>query len=94
MAVLATVEKDPSAILVYTIRWAGWLEAGDTIDTGAVVWTVPTGVASITESATTTTTSIKLSGGTAGQVYLVRCKVTTVGGLTDTRTLQMMVNDR
>ena len=92
MAVLATVEKSPDALLTYTIDWTAWLSGADTLDT--VVWTVPSGITSVLESNTGYKASIKLSGGTAGTVYDVKCKVTTVAGLQDARTLKFMVNDR
>ena len=85
--------KDPDATLDYTVSWAGWLPSGDTIDDAA--WDVPTG---LTESApstvTTTTATVWLSGGTAGERYLVRCRVTTAGGRIDDRTIEVRVVER
>jgi hypothetical protein len=89
---LATIEKSPYATLSYSVDWTAWLSAGDTIDT--VTWTVPAGLTNVQESNTATKASIKLSGGTAGQQYDVRCQIETVGGLIDARTLRFMVVDR
>ena len=92
MPVLATVEKSPGASLTYTIEWAAWLSGGDTIS--SYVWTVPAGLTSVLESNTTTQTSIKLSGGTQGKSYEVKCNITTVAGLTDERTLKFTIEQR
>jgi hypothetical protein len=45
-------------------------------------------------SATTTTATVWLSGGTAGKVYQVRCRVTTAGGRVDDRTFELSVTHR
>lgn len=82
----ATFQKDPLAILDYTLDWASFLN-GDTIAT--VTWTVPAGVASVGQTFSSTTATIWLSGGTAGTSYAVVCLITTVGGRTDERTIQI-----
>jgi len=84
--------KDPSAVLDYTINWASWLPSGDTISTSA--WTVPSGLTSASASNTTTTATVWLSGGTAGQVYRVTNKVVTAGSRTDERTIMIRVVNR
>ncbi len=45
-------------------------------------------------SLTTTTVTPWLSGGTAGTVYSVACKIVTVGGRTDERTIEIQVVER
>ena len=93
MPPLATVEKSPGATLTYSIDWSGWLgESGDTIST--YVWTVPSGLTSVLESNTTTEVSIKLSGGTQGKSYELKCAITTVAGLIDERTLKFTIEQR
>jgi hypothetical protein len=91
-APLAIVEKDPVAVLTYTISWAAWLATGDTIS--AVVWTVPTGITQDAVSNDSTTASITLSGGTHGETYDVKCKITTTAGLVDKRTLRFVLSER
>lgn len=86
-----TVLKDPAAVLDYGINWATWLN-GDTISTST--WTVPTGITQASESETTTVATIWLSGGTAGEDYLVTNKITTNGGRTDERTIRVSVVNR
>jgi hypothetical protein len=46
------------------------------------------------DSATTTTTTVWLSGGTAGYNYKVENRITTVGGRTDDRTLLIRVREQ
>lgn len=92
MPVLATVEKAPGATLTYGIDWTAWLAAGDTLS--AVSWTVPAGLTSVLESNTAYVASIKLSGGTQGKSYDVKCQITTTGGLIDERTLKFTIEQR
>ena len=68
--------KDPNAILDYSIPWATWLGT-DTIVTST--WIVPTGITKVTDTKTTTTTTIWLSGGTVGAEYALVNRITTVG---------------
>ena len=83
--------KDPSAVLDYTFDWSAWLGV-DTIATST--WTVPTGITQVTESETTTTTTVWLSGGTADTNYAVVNTIITVGGRTDQRTLTIRCRDK
>lgn len=83
--------KDPDAILDYKVDWATWL-GSDTIS--AVTWTVPTGITQTAVSNTTTAVTIWLRGGTVGTTYEVACKITTAGGRTDERTIEISVVQR
>ena len=83
--------KDPSAILDYTINWATWLGT-DTIATSS--WTVTAGITKVSDSKTTTTTTIFVSGGTAGSNYDLTCTITTAGLRTDQRTIRVPVAER
>ncbi len=91
--------KDPNAVLDFVIDWDGaaadggpWLATGETIST--TTWTVATGITKDSDSKTTTTATIWLSGGTAGTDYTVACKITTSDSRTDERTLLIQVRDR
>jgi hypothetical protein len=83
--------KDPNAVLDYTIDWSTWLE-GDTISTSD--WTVPTGLTEASDSNTTTTATVWLSGGTAGQEYTVTNRIVTAGGRTEDRSIYIRVEER
>lgn len=84
--------KDPQSTLDYTVDWTSWMAAGDAIS--SVVWTVPSGITQASVSATDTTATIWLSGGTVGQSYNVQCKITTSGGRTDERTITIIVRQK
>ena len=83
--------KDPDALLDYTENWATWLGT-DEIDTSS--WTVPAGITNAADSATTTTTTIWLSGGTAGTNYEVVNSITTTAGRETDRTLYIYVREK
>jgi hypothetical protein len=90
---IATFEKDPNAVLDYVIDWGDeWLEAGDEISTSA--WTIPTGITKDSDTKTTTTTTIWLSGGTDGVSYDIVNRIVTTGGRTDDRTITIKVRER
>lgn len=88
---MSTFTKDPDATLDYTVDWEPFL-AGDLIDTA--LWIIPTGVVSEAESSDSTTATVWLSGGTLGAAYDVICRITTVGGRIDDRTIRVIINDK
>ncbi len=80
--------KDPNAVLDYVLDWGAWL-VSDTISTSN--WTVPSGITKDSSTNTTTTATIWLSGGTAGEEYLLINRITTAAGRTEDRTIQITV---
>lgn len=84
--------KDPDAVLDFGWSWAAWLATGDQIVTST--WIVPEGITKDSESNTTTTAIVWLSGGTAGQQYRVTNRITTSQGRTDDRSIVLYVQDR
>lgn len=86
-----TFPKDPNAVLDYSVDWSRWLD-GDSIASSA--WTVPIGLAKVTETNTDTKATVWLSGGSAGQSYPVTNRVTTTGGRTEDRTFTIRVEER
>lgn len=84
--------KDPSAVLDYKWDWSTWLASGETISTSTV--TVPAGITKDSQSNTTTTATVWLSGGTLGETYPIVNRVVTSQGRTDERTIQINVRDR
>ena len=91
MTAIAVFYKDPDAVLDYTIDWETWLDS-DTISTST--WTVPSGITKASDTNTTTTTTIWLSGGTAGTSYDLLNRVVTAGGRTDDRTITIIVREK
>ena len=83
--------RDPNARLDFGIRWSEWL-AGDEIESAD--WTVPAGLTKEAESHSGDTAYVWLSGGTAGSTYPVMCRIETVGGRIDDRTIQIIVKER
>ena len=79
MAVTIEFSKYAAEDLDYTLDWQDRLD-GDTIST--VVWTPDTGITLGATSNTTTTTTARISGGTVGGSYNVKCAITTASGLT------------
>ncbi len=75
---LGTEVKDPADTADYTVNWALWLATAETIS--SVAWTVPTGITNSATTNTTTTATIRLTGGTADTEYTIACKVTTSAG--------------
>jgi hypothetical protein len=55
---------------------------------------VPSGITQYSTSNTTTTATIWLSGGTAGQDYEIVCQITTAGGRIDQRTVKIQVREK
>lgn len=86
-----TFTKDPSAVLDYQIDWSDWL-GSDTISTSS--WDVQDGITEESDEKTTTTTTIWLSGGTAGSDYKLVNQIVTAEGRTDERTITILVRER
>jgi len=86
-----TDPKDPDEILDYGVDWEQPL-AGDLISTST--WTVPVGVTGGIQTKTDTTTTIWLSGGTAGQDYDLLNRIVTVGGRTRDQTCTLRVRTK
>lgn len=83
--------KDPDAVLDYGFDWTSWLD-GDTISTSA--WSADAGITVDSDSNNTTSTTVWLSGGTAGTTYEVTNQITTAAGRTDDRTIRIKVVER
>ena len=76
--------KDPDAVLDYQFNWGDWLGA-DTIASHTV--TAATGLTVDSSTATSTTVTAWLSGGTEGETYSVTCHIVTAAGREDDRTM-------
>ena len=86
------VEKDPDAELDYKLDWSKWLASGDTIN--ASTWSAATGITQISSAYDTTSTTVWLSGGTAGEEYEVTCEIETAGGRTENQSFTVVVTER
>lgn len=83
--------KDPNAVLDYVVDWSDWLGT-DTISSSN--WTIATGITSTSHTSTTTTSTVWLSGGTAGYTYECVNRIVTAGGRTDDRTIYIIVENK
>lgn len=86
--------KDPGEVKDYGFDWSAHLGDVDTISTSA--WVVATGLTEEVDPAasnTTTTTTIWLSGGTAGTEYRVTNHVVTAQGREFERSFYVNVQD-
>lgn len=86
---LGTVTKRKGSTLDYTVNWAAWLPTGDTLLTST--FTVTSGITIASQSNTTSTGTVWLSGGSAGQTYTVTHTITTNDGRADARTFDVFV---
>ena len=101
--ILRSFIKDPDAILVYTFDWAnngpndatvddrGWLQTA-VISTSTFI--IPAGLTNVVDSNTSTTASIKLSGGRHGKNYIVTNRIVTDLGETEDRSIEVKVRHR
>jgi hypothetical protein len=86
---LPLIEKDVEANLDYPFKWTDWLaEISDTISTKLI-----TAEAGITADAGTIV-GTTVSGGMVSKTYRVSCRITTVGGRIDERTILIKVKQR
>jgi hypothetical protein len=89
---MESLVKDPDAVLDFGRDWSPWLATGEQITTST--WIVPDGITKDSESNDTTTATVWLSGGTAGETYEITNRITTNQGRTDDRTLRILVRER
>ena len=88
----AYIEKDPYAVLDYSLDFQQWMPSGDTITSITV-----SADAGITIDSTTNTDYIataNISGGTAGNIYNIEFKIVTTNGLRDSRNFRIKVLER
>jgi hypothetical protein len=89
--IAASFRKGSGEVLDYQIDWATLLGT-DTIATSA--WVVGAGLTKDSDTNSTTTTTVWLSGGTVGTDYECENTITTAEGRTHQRTLGVQVIDR
>lgn len=95
------IDKDPNAVLNYTVDWTDWID-GDTIATST--WAVTTYSTSTVDTNVLTVDAtaiqvnkkaiVTLSSGTVGNVYNVRNTITTANDLTESRAFRVKVVNR
>lgn len=88
---VATYSKDPSAKLDYTLDWSTYLGGADTI--ASATWTLSAGLTKVAESNTTTSATVRISGGTAGGTETASCHVIFSSGQEDERSIEIALQD-
>lgn len=90
---MATLEwdlKDPQEIDDFTVDWTRFL-GSDTISTSAFDLPIPVGLVIMSDNFTASASIVRLSGGTAGGVGQVHCRITTARGRTLEQTVQLKI---
>jgi len=79
-------KKDPEEVLDFRVDWGDWLESmGDEDTISSSEFTVGSGLTKDSESNTTTSATVFLSGGTTGERYTVKNEIVTAAGRTAVR---------
>lgn len=94
---IKTFSKDPDERLDYSIDWETWLDS-DTIttSTSGSAWTLPSGIdasSSPAHSFTTTTATAWITGGTAGQEYVLKNTIHTDAGRIAQACIKILIRD-
>lgn len=98
-----TFIKDPSSVLPYKFDFkaltngtgeSDWLGTTETISSKTVTAETGITVDSSTITDTSTSVTVRISGGTANHDYRVTCEIVTSAGNTDQRTMLFKVRDR
>lgn len=92
------IEKDPYAVLDYSLDWTNWMPSSDTISAHTITAeTISGDSAPLAIDSSTNTDFIataNISGGTVGNIYNVEYKITTTNGLKDSRNFRIKVVER
>lgn len=92
------IPKDPEASLTYSLDWQDWLSNGETISSSTFTVETITGdsdpLIKVSQSSSDTVATVKISGGTSGNIYRVYDEVVTSGGLTERRYFRIKVEQR
>ena len=82
-------KKDPDSTIDYTMDWGTKYLNGDIITVSA--WVIPTGLNLVSDSNTTLTTTVFISGGTLGETYRITNRITTAAGRIDDRSIDIVM---
>jgi hypothetical protein len=100
----AYIEKAPTANLQYAIDFTDYLNSGDSISSATVAISTASGDstndlrlptnAATDVIVTNPVVNIRLHNGTVGNIYNIRCKITTSYGDVDARHFRIVVKDK
>lgn len=86
--------KDPSDVRIYGIEWSRFLSARDDATISSSTYAVESGVTKVSQSTSGSRTFVKVSGGTAGEEYLVTNTVTLSNGETVEKSFRLQVREQ
>ena len=89
---MTTFLKDPEAELDYSVDWAKWLAAGETISSSS--WDAPAGLNKVRTSFDNTGATVFLGGGVPGETYRVTNSIVTSVDRKDSRSLTIKCVER
>jgi len=84
--------RDPDSVLDYAWDYSEWLQDDETISSHVV--TADAGITKDSDSEDSGIVTVWLSGGTAGNNYIVACKITTSAGRTEERSILIRCKER
>ena len=82
-------QKAPQDVIDFSELWGNWLIGSDTIVSAA--WAADSGLTIMSSSFTPTSTTVIVSGGTAGQIYALRGAIATGAGRIEVRSALVYV---
>lgn len=89
-----TIVKDPQAVLDYSWDWSAWLAGiGDTY-ASHTIFQETGGPTTVGSAQTAGIISAFISGGVPDAKHRVTCRIVTVGGRTDDRSIFLKIKDR
>lgn len=80
--------KEPTETLDYQIDWSDWLGS---LAIASSIWSVPTGITQVSTTNNSTTTTIRLTGGTWGETYEITNTITASDAETETRAILVRI---
>jgi hypothetical protein len=89
---IVVFNKDPEAVLDYSIIWGPWLPDLDVIT--ASVWILTGTLTEVDSSFTDTETTVWLSGGTVDDRNPVTNRITTADGRTEDYTFHVVIRQK
>lgn len=92
MSISRAPNKDPNSTVNYGFDWSDWLANGESIV--ASDWLLPGDLSETSKSIVTGNTTILLSGGVAGEEYVVTNRITTNLGQTEDRSMLILCTEK
>lgn len=92
--IFAKRTQDPQDTRIWAFNWADFLTERSSTTISSATWTVPSGLTKVSESNTTTTATVKVSGGTHGSDYVLTCTAVLANGETVERSFQLSVRQQ